>query len=69
VIDDRVSGALVGKAVHVEPVVEPDPKLDDTYNEDEQRDEDEGELDHRLTALAILAKACADVVVTSHEVS
>ena len=56
-IHNSPARTLVRQSVHVEPVVEPDPELDDPHDEDEEREEDERELDHRLTALGVLAMA------------
>ena len=51
-VDNCLTGFLVGCAIHVEPVVQPDPEVDDP-DDDHQRDgHDERELDERLPVLA-----------------
>src|SRR5207342_2675105 len=55
VVDSRRARALVRRAIHVEPVVETDAEVDDPANYGEQRNQDERELDRRLTALSVLA--------------
>src|SRR5687767_547232 len=59
--------ALVRDPLHVEPVVQCDPELDDSRDDEQQREEDEGELGCRLTALAVGALVAAGVTGSSHE--
>ena len=37
--------------LHIQPVVQGDPELDDPRNDQEEGEQDERELDHRLSAL------------------
>src|SRR5262249_59169589 len=56
-------------ALHAEPVVQGDAKLDDPRHEQQQGNEDECELDRRLTALAIAPVSDASEVTSTHGAS
>ena len=61
---------FVRDSVHVVPVRDADPELDDPADEDDQRKQDQKELDHRLTALAVRTTARrSGVAGSSHETS